>query len=628
MGGKQKANRLKNKQWWAVGMACAPALLVAISGIAVLLPGLGGGFMLDDMQSIVQNSAVHLVEIESLDDLLYAAYSFDPGGGTRPLVMLSFALDILRSGLDPVAFKVTNIVIHALTSFILVFFFKKILMLAAWPAKEIRFLAPLLALIWAVHPLQVSSVLYIVQRMQIMGTLFVVLSLLSYLSMRQSNIQGEEGKRQGLLVILFGLIAFACKEDAVLLPVYFFVIELTILNFVAKDPSRQRLLKWGYGTFFIVGVLAYCFIVVPYYWHSDWYPGRDFTTIERLMTQARVLWMYLAQIVFPLPSMLLFNYDHFPVSESLWQPITTLPAIVGLVGLLFCALRWRKVFPVFSLGILLFFAGHFLTSNVIGLEMVFEHRNHLPLIGFVLAVAALVASLIRSMRFPKWAVMSVLSSVCIAEAGAATYRAYIWGDELRRAEYNVSIANGSERAWLDLCTSHFRLRQKGASDAHLNMAIDFCQRGADRISDSVVLMNNVVIYKTIQGSVTEQDWNALLERLERAPMTVQNKRVLWVTLNNVDYGLINDERKVLKVIDIVTGKAKLRTHEYLRVAAYIFNDTHEPIKALPFLQSAVAQSSLDDPEIQKMLSQLKAIGRQDWVDRIIKVEETEEQKND
>lgn len=70
------------------------------------------------------------------------------------------------------------------------------------------------------------------------------------------------------------------------------------------------------------------------------------------------------------------------------------------------------------------------------------------------------------------------------------------------------------------------------------------------------------------------------------------------------------------------------THQYLRIAAYIFNETHEPIRALPFLEDAVRQSSLDDPQIQKMLGELESLGRQDWVDRILQVEETKEQKND
>ena len=604
------------------------ALLVAVAGVLVLLPGLQGGFMLDDMPNIVQNAALHLAEIKSLDDLLYAAYSFEPGGGTRSLVMLTFALDVWRSALDPVAFKITNLVIHGITAFILVFFFKKVLSQADWNPRRVALVGPVLALIWAIHPLQVSSVLYIVQRMQIMSTLFVVLSLLAYLTMRERHIKGGEARQQGFLVILFGLIAFACKEDAVLLPVYFFVLELTILNFAAKDPLKEKILRRGYGVFFVLGALAYLFVVVPYYWHSDWYPGRDFSSIERLMTQARVLWMYLAQMVLPIPSMLPFNYDDFPVSRGLWQPMSTMPAMLGLVGLVFLAWRWRRSNPVFSLGILLFFAGHFLTSNVIQLEMVFEHRNHFPLIGVALAAAGLISRVAMSVQLPKWLMAAGIMCLLVAEAGGSVYRSFIWGDELRRAEFHLQVAKDSERAWLALCVTHFRMREKGANDPHLSRAIDVCQEGAERMHDSVVLKHNVVTYKAIQGTVNQQDWDELLERLSRVPMTRNNKKTLWVTLNNVDYGIIDNEKSVLKMIDIVTERATLKTYQYLRIAAYIFNETHEPIRALPFLEDAVLQSSLDDPEIQKMLSELKLLGRQDWVDRILEVEKKNREKND
>ena len=51
----------------------------------------------------------------------------------------------------------------------------------------------------------------------------------------------------------------------------------------------------------------------------------------------------------------------------------------------------RTRWPLFSLGVFLFFAAHLITSNVIGLELAFEHRNHFALIGAVLAVGSLLA---------------------------------------------------------------------------------------------------------------------------------------------------------------------------------------------------------------------------------------------
>src|SRR5690606_20760975 len=116
-----------------------------------------------------------------------------------------------------------------------------------------------------------------------------------------------------------------------------------------------------------------------------------FSSIERLLTQGRVLCMYLWQALLPLPSHLPFYYDWLQPSRSVLQPWTTLPAWLLLFALLGMAWRLRLRRPLFALGVLLFFCGHFVTSNVIALELAFEHRNHFPLVGIVLAVGDLLA---------------------------------------------------------------------------------------------------------------------------------------------------------------------------------------------------------------------------------------------
>src|SRR5690606_10211578 len=109
--------------------------------------------------------------------------------------------------------------------------------LAGWPGRLSTWAAPAMALAWAVHPLQVSSVLYIVQRMQTMATLFVVLALWAYLCARQAQVEGRDSRRPWALAVLCGLLALACKEDAVLLPAYALALELLVLRFRAQAPS-------------------------------------------------------------------------------------------------------------------------------------------------------------------------------------------------------------------------------------------------------------------------------------------------------------------------------------------------------------------------------------------------------
>src|SRR3546814_17931920 len=80
-----------------------------------------------------------------------------------------------------------------------------------------------------------------------------------------------------------------------------------------------------------------------------------------------------------------FYYDWVQPSRSLLEPWTTLPAIAAVLALLGTAWSLRTRWPLFALGVFLFFAAHFIASNVVGLELAFEHRNHFALIGMVLA---------------------------------------------------------------------------------------------------------------------------------------------------------------------------------------------------------------------------------------------------
>ena len=270
------------------------ALLVGGLAATLFLPGLGGGFMLDDMHAIVQNT---LIRVDSLDksSLLDAAASFH---GARPLAMASFALDYWRSGsVDATTFKVTNLMIHALTTCCLALMLRRLLVLAGWTPRRAMIGALLMAFVWAVHPLQASAALYVVQRMQTLSTLFLVLALWAYLGLRQAQMSGQRAWPQGVLALAFWLLALASKEDAAMLPAYCLLLEVTVLQFRAAQPWRERSLRRSFLLASLAGMAFYLFWVVPHYWQWQAYPGRDFSSLERLLTQGRVLVMYLGQVV-------------------------------------------------------------------------------------------------------------------------------------------------------------------------------------------------------------------------------------------------------------------------------------------------------------------------------------------
>lgn len=595
------------------------ALLAALLAAGILSLGLGGGFVLDDAHTIVNNSLVQ-VEVLDRDSLLYAASSFHAGGSLRPLAMSSFALDYWRHGsLDADTFKFTNIFIHALTTFALAIFFRQLFNLAKWEPRHAAVFALVLALLWAIHPLQVSSVLYVVQRMQTMATLFLILAMWAYIRLRQAQIEGGRAWPHGVLVAVFWLLALASKEDAALLPAYCLLLELILLRFAASQRWREHSLRRAYLIMGVAAAGCYFFWVLPHYWAVDAYGGREFNSVERLLTQARVLVMYLGQIMLPLPSMMPFNYDSILISEGLLKPATTLPALLLLLALIAWAWCWRVRRPIFSFGVLLFFAGHFVSSNVIPLELAFEHRNHFPLIGIVLALGDLLFAAWQHFKLRSAWVIATTITLLVAIAACGGIRAYIWSDPIRLAKYNVRAAPESSRAWLTLGGAYFDLagRRAGKDSPYLVLAIETVEEAAEK-TGSPSAFSNIVIYRTIQGTVTQDDWSRLLHRLETAPMIPHTKNILWTMLANVRAGIGIDEAGFLRVVELITRRANFEGLEYLHFGTVIMTKTSHPDAALRYYLAAAERLPPSSVEIIRLSNELNRQGRVEWVSAIEK----------
>lgn len=603
---------LQRRGFLLLSLVCA-----ALAGL-VFLPGLPGGFVFDDAFNIVENQGIRLQAL-NLAAVLDAAASMQFGGQTRVLPTLTFALDYFRgNGLDPATFKSTNIAIHALTTLVLAWFLRSLLLVAGTPPARARWAALAMGLAWALHPLQVSSVLYVVQRMQTLTTLFILLALWVYLKARQAQIEGRPGRTGWMLTGLLGAMAFGCKEDAVLLPAYMLALELTVLRFRAADRELALKLQRGYLLMTVIGAATFLLIIVPHFWSWSDYPGRDFSSYERLLTQGRMLCMYLWQIFLPLPSHMPFYYDWVQPSRGLLQPWTTLPALLVLLALLGSAWRLRHQRPLFALGVLLFFSGHFITSNVIGLEMAFEHRNHLPLIGIVLAAYDVLAVAMDRFRI-RFAARIALAVLLFATlTGTTIFRARSWDSELQLALTSTRLAPQSARAWNALCVTYFELGG-GAKPGNPNLgkAIDACSKAAALANDSITSQTNVLVFKSLQGSATKADWDGYLAQLRTVTMKAESARSIWIIINNARNGVALDENRVLEAIDVINDRVALDPTESAAMGYFILGHTGQPDRAYPFFASAV-KTTTDRSFATGLVDDLRKEGRQDWAERLAK----------
>ncbi|CAK0745332.1 protein O-mannosyl-transferase [Gammaproteobacteria bacterium] len=411
------------------------ALLIVIT-VAIYLPGLSGLFMFDDEQNITNQRALQMDSLTPTR-LLYAALSSDSGPLKRPVSMVSFALNAYITGLDPYPFKAVNLAIHVINGILIyvisLLFFQIYRRIHApqLPAYYTTQVALAISAAWLLHPINLSTVLYVVQRMTGLSALFSLIGMAFYLLGRQRQMDGGRGMIPILSVFLFAWpMAIFSKESGVLLPALLMILEGTLLRLHGLDRWTRRYI---FACFALTVVLPFLAVAIYFIIHPEWllggYSARFFTLSERLLTEARVVWLYLGLLASPSVSRLGLYHDDIPISHTLWDPVSTLWAITGLIVVTVGAVVVRRRSPIASFGILFFLVGHIMESSIIPLEIAHEHRNYLPSYG-ILVVG--IHFLLKPTVQPRINQLKKLATlIIIAGFGLVTgLRANLWGDPI------------------------------------------------------------------------------------------------------------------------------------------------------------------------------------------------------
>ncbi len=200
-----------------------PLLLLPLLVALAYLPSLPYPFQFDDYNVIVDNPAVH-----SLD----AWWRSMPG--IRPLLKLSYALNWTLAP-DPAAFRLANIVLHALN----VLLVWRLLVEIGHHRPLPRGVALLASALFALHPVQTEAVTYVCGRSVTLMAFFYLLSLLAWLVAARTGRQ-----RWALLSGLAFLCAFLSKETALILPLALWLLSRLTNEQNALRQTRLAASRW------------------------------------------------------------------------------------------------------------------------------------------------------------------------------------------------------------------------------------------------------------------------------------------------------------------------------------------------------------------------------------------------
>jgi protein O-mannosyl-transferase len=254
----------------------------------------------------------------------------------RPLVNLTLALNFYLGGLNTFGYHVFNLIVHGLSVLLLGLIVWRTLRLEFFGGRFTSAAGPLaflVALLWAVHPLQTETIIYITQRTELRVGFFYLATV--YCSLRYWAAVSASGQRTWLaLATLACFLGVGCKEVMVTAPVAVLLFERTFVAGSFRETLRK---SWR----LYVGLFAswLWLLLLNADWPRSGSAGFDLGVAPHIwwITQAKVLWIYLKLVVWPWPLLIHYQLPYLVTLSAAWMWILATALLVTAT----VVLLWR-----------------------------------------------------------------------------------------------------------------------------------------------------------------------------------------------------------------------------------------------------------------------------------------------
>lgn len=356
---------------------------------AVLSQGLHNQAFIDDIANIAPIERI--AKSPTWETTYKVIFNNKSGPFGRPLSMASFALDAHYWPQQFSSLIRHNILLHILSG-VCVLWFSFLLFLKINLTTQKSFnLALVVSAVWIFHPLLVSTYLYAVQRMTILASIFCLLSLVTYLKLREQFYRNNIISLTLACALLSLPIALAIlsKENSFTVISLIGLTEMFIIAQLGITPDKIR------RAILVLAIISTSVALLA--WIANYHDRyvfasqvRGFDLVERLLTQCRVLVDYLYNSLIPHRAGSGLFHDDIQVSRGPLSPISTLPSLILISTLTVCAITYFRRSPYICFAIAWFLLAHLTEASVIPLELKYEHRNYLPMVGLLIGLVLFV----------------------------------------------------------------------------------------------------------------------------------------------------------------------------------------------------------------------------------------------
>ena len=412
--------------WYAAIAAAATVLTLALYG-----PALHGPFLFDD------------------SFLPFARFGDNPLGAwlrsTRPLLMLTYWMNVRLSGDDTFSYHVVNVLLHCAASGMMFLVVRRLLEWYGTEKSRLNLMAGFAAAVFLLHPVQSEVVAYLAGRSE---ALSVLLFLTAYAIFLYRRTVAASWANVVAVLAAFAL-SLAAKEHTIALPALLLLTDFWWNPGFTFEGIRRN---WRLYAPMALGAVAGVVFFLPtiLYSTSVGFRLKGVTWYQYFFTQCRALFVYLWLFVFPSHQSADWG---FPISQT----ILDRGALIGLIALLALAgLAWfyRRKFKLAAFGFFAFLLLMAPTSSFFPIrDAITERRLYLAMLGLLL----IVVDFLLRWKVERRKLAAVCAGVAVILAVLTSIRAQVWSSELTLWQDTVQKSPDNWRGHSQLASAYYNL---------------------------------------------------------------------------------------------------------------------------------------------------------------------------
>ena len=374
-----------------------------------------------------------------------------------PLTWLSHMADVALFGRDAGWHHLGNVALHAVNA-CLVFAALRRLTGAEWPSAAV-------ALLFAVHPVNVESVAWIAERKNVLSTTFWLLALCAY-----ARHVAQPGGRWMWTVAACMALGLMAKPMLVTLPCALLLLDAWPLR--RHEAVSWRRLVAEKTPLFVLSLASSLSTLAAAKFTGALTDAGALSLAERLANAVTVYPRYLAHLFWPVDLAVLY-----PIEARIFPPAVAASAVL-LAALTILAWQWRKAHPHLLVGWLWFLGVLVPVTSIfqVGSQAMADRFSYVPQLGIFWAVVWSARALPRPVL--RWTPFAAAAAALALSVGTVRQVA-LWTDTATLFDHTVRVTSDNDIARAIAGMGHVKRGDYAQAIAHYREAMRLMPRNAE-----------------------------------------------------------------------------------------------------------------------------------------------------